>query len=250
MRLLGLILSVLPVGMTIGCGTQFMPMGDHYAVFDLNMPADFESAGVRAFICAPDKSVCGRRRGDEDHHFDILFADYNGYDIESSLQSTGSERAGIEAGAFRAEGVGVGPNDLRSIWFNDLPPIPIDIPPRFQISSPLKNAEISRLAQETIRVEWSPSGKGFPMSWKLFPVDNEAELLPCDMLNWQSFEGEGEDTGFVDIPIDVFPSDLPPEGCPMAFRVSRIKSFDLPEGIAHGDIRSRVTDGVFFRMIP
>lgn len=250
MRRFSIWLLVLSSGTTIGCSDNFMSLENRFAVFDFNMPADLELGTMQAFVCAPDKSVCGRRRGDDDHDPDTLVVTYEGLTVDALFEATGSGTDEIEAGAFIGEAMMVGPEDFETFHFNDLPDVTMVIPPRFQLSAPPADAELSRSSLNSLRIEWSNSTPGFPIDWKIFPVDNELELLPCDMLNWESIRGLVIDTGFVDIPMTMFPSDIPPEGCPMALRVARIQSFGLPEGIERGEFRSRVTDGVFFRLMP
>ena len=251
MRPLRTLLAVLPLSTTIGCANHFMPMEDYSVAFDFLMASDVEEARYRAYICMPDGSVCGRRRMDsEDYDPDYFAIDYGGEELEDAFQPSGAGNEWIEAGNFPGEGAKAGPDAFQGFWMNDLPFVPMDVPPTFQVSAPALHEELNRSSMNKVRVEWTPSNQGFPMQWKLFPVDNEIELKPCDMLAWGSFKGEGEDTGFVDIPMDIFPSDLPPDGCEVAVRLLRIKSFDLPEGVKNGYIHSIMVDGVIFRMMP
>lgn len=251
MRRLANLLFVCPLCTIIGCSGTFMPMGDFFVSFDFNMPADYRSADFKTYICMPDQSVCGRRRVDEDEYdLDILTIDYGGDEQEIDFVPSGSGNTQIEAGLFNGVGAAIGEDAFRGFAVNDLPFVDIDIPPRFQITQPPPNGELSLASITSVRVEWSPANQGFPMQWKLFPLDNELEVLPCDALTWGSFAGDGDDTGFLEIPLDVFPSDLPPEGCQVAMRVSRIKSFGLPEGVKNGYIHSTVIDGIVFRVMP
>lgn len=251
MRRFALLVAVLPLSTIIGCSSNFMPMGDFVVAYDLIMPADIEFASIRAYVCTADESACGRRKiNTELYDPDLLVYDYGGTEREMIFEPSGAGNEQIEAGSFPGTTAKVGEDDLRGFQVNDFPFISLDIPPRFQVSAPAQHATLERSASSSVRVEWTSFGKGFPMQWKLIPVDNEIESSPCEMLSWGSFKGEGEDLGFVDIPIDIFPSDLPSEGCEVAVRISRVKSFDLPTGIANGYIHSTVVDGVIFRMIP
>lgn len=242
---------VLPLCTLIGCTGDFMPMGDYVFVFELDMPADTIDSIYQAFICEPDESFCGRRKVDTElYEPDRLITHYAGDEYDEPFVATGWQNKRIEAGYFWGLGAKVGPDKLTGFYMNDLPFVSLDIPPRFQITEPSSSTELSRASLSSIRIEWSPSGQGFPMRWKFFPADNDIAVKPCDMLAWGSFEGEGEDLGFLDIPIDIVPIDLPPEGCKVAIRVSRVKSFDLPEGIQHGFIHSSIIDGMVFKVLP
>lgn len=234
-----------------GCSATYMPIEDEFVVSDYFRPSDMAFGSYWALICMPDQSMCGRRKVNPDlYDPDAVTIDYDGYEIEADFESTGAGNEWIEGGAFHGLGPMIGPDALRSVRFNDYDEVPVDAPPRPQVVTPAENAELHRSELSSLRVEWLPASTGFQAQWKVFPLDNEVEELPCDKLSWGSFEGEGIDSGNVDVPMDVIPVDLPPEGCLMAVRVSYYKSFGLPSGINHGSIRTTLIDGVVFRIKP
>lgn len=251
MQRLAIVLCVWPLSMLIGCSPHFMPMEDYGIVFDLDVRGGVNSSTYQGFICTPDESACGRRKVNADlYDPDILIIDYDGDERDQAFIPTGAQTELIEAGLFGDAGTSVGQDSFRGFFMNDLDFVAMDLPPFVQISMPTDGAELSRSSLGSVRVEWAQSNQKLPMQWNFFALDNEMELLPCDMLAWGNFAGDGEDTGFLEIPLDVFPSDLPPEGCEVAIRVMRVKSYDLPAGVKNGHIRTNVIDGVIFRIMP
>lgn len=251
MKRLGIILYLCSLNTIIGCSNHFMPMEDYFVAFELNMPATSPRSVIQGALCLPDRSVCGRRKVDMDlYDPDDVTIDYEDSNYPNGFLSSGYSDEQMEAGVFWNDALELGPETLHGVRFNDLPSVFLDIAPRFHLSAPAKDTEFSLASLSNVRVEWEPKNEDFPVQWKLFPVDNEAEDLSCDTLAWASFEGEGDDAGFLDIPVGVFPPNLPLEGCLVAIRIARIKSFGLPDGAVNGQIRSRVTDGVIFRIVP
>lgn len=227
-----------------------MPLGDDLLVIHYVLPRKRTDIDYHIMICMPDASVCGRRKVDPDlYDPDLCQSEYDGQQVELEFTPTHFSNHRIEAGAFSSNGP-PGSDGIKRSGCNDLPYVDMTIPPAIEIVSPAPDTSISRAAQSNIRAEWSPPAKSFPIHWKLIPVDNEVEELPCDQLSWQRFEGDGDDTGFVDIPTNILPNDLPPEGCEVILTVARIQMIDPPEGIANALLKSTAVDGLILRVLP
>lgn len=235
-----------------GCTEHYMPLGDDQFVLNFTIPSRIPLGKYYAMICEPDGSLCGRRKVDPElYDPDQVRTEYNGTLYENHFEVGDEDTVRIQPGNFVVAGIEF--SETRSgteVVLNDFPPLYLDIPPRLVLTSPMQKQEISRSSANSIRVEWTPMSAEYPVRWKFFPLNNEPEELPCDTLAWGAFEGEGEDKGFVEIPMDVVPSDLPPEGCYVVATVGRIRNLSLPEGISNGFARSTVLDGVLFRVLP
>lgn len=228
-----------------------MPFTDEQFVLQYVASSNFNRATYKAMVCMPDGSVCGRRKVDEEvYDPDVLCYEDDGSTWPSTYFPSNQGNSRIEVGYLGFEIIDPdGP--IQEFYFNDYEPIRVDRPPAFQVQVPEQNSQLSLSEQSApIRLEWSPADKSIPISWKLLALDNEAEEKPCDLLSWGAFEGQGEDMGFLDIPLDIFPSDLPPEGCDMSISLRRTKFFDLPAGIQNGFIQSSRVDGILFKILP
>lgn len=227
-----------------------MPLGDDRLFVNFAVPSLRGGVDFQISICAPDASVCGRRVVDPDiYDSDICYSEYEGSDLEMVFTPSHYSNDHIEAGAFMQNGEFT-PEGYHRLRCNDLPYVTGYAPPNVKITAPAPDAALSRSSGDKIRLEWSPSASGLPMKWELFPVDNELELLPCDMLSWEHFEDQGEDLGFAEIPMDIIPSDLPPEGCELILTVSRRKVIEPPLGLENSIIRSTAIDGIVLRVVP
>ena len=227
-----------------------MPLGNDQWVMRFTTSGQSRGVPYVLTFCEPDASVCGRRKVDTElYEPDFCWSEYDGSDLEIPFESTGFSNERFEAGWFAGLSV-LEQIEQTRVHCNDLPYFNVDIPPRFQLTAPLATDSFSRSAQSSIRIEWSPAASGLPMMWKLIPVDNELTVLACDMLPWQTIEEQGTDEGFAEISMDRLPSNLPAEGCDVIVTVSRLKAFDLPEGVSKGSILSRAVDGVIFRIKP
>lgn len=227
-----------------------MPLGEDQLLIRTVSTHHTSGSVFQILFCQPDISVCGRRETDSDRYEeDSCWGDVDGSDVDIRFKPTGFSNGRIEAGTFASSDF-FDDDGYERIRCNDLPYALIDRPADFLITAPTPDLGIQRSAQSNIRVEWSPGGTEFPMRWKLIPLDDELELLPCDMLPWESFEQQGPDMGFGEIPMDIIPANLPPEGCEVILTVSRTKDIALPEGISQGSITSSVIDGLVFRILP
>lgn len=236
----------------VGCSNNFMPLTDErfilrgYEMVPPGMPL------YKGMICAPDGSACGRRIVNEDlYDLDVVNFEYQGTVREVPFGGLGGQTDTIEIGYLSYVEMPPEIGHVDAFFLNDYPRIPFELAPAFQIFSPEPEGQVSlSLQSEGIRIEWTPGQSGFPMSWKFIHIDNEVEELPCDLLSWGQFEGEGEDTGVMTIPLDVIPPDLPPQGCEVSVSIARVKTIDLPAGVEHGRIESNRLDGVNFRIVP
>lgn len=248
-----ILLALMSIGGSIlGCAEHFMPLGDDRFMLQFVMPARDKDGGLQAMVCPPEGGPCGRRNAEaEGYDPDVLRFEVESRAFDTQFSVGGKGNGRIEPGIFRVSGIDVDPKSPANIYyFNDFSGLVLDIPPRFQITFPTDEQPLKRSSTEGLRVEWAPMSPAFPIHWRFFPVNNEPEdLLPCDTLSWGTFEGEGEDLGVLEIPPDVIPSDLPPQGCLVAFSVDRSMALELPEGM-HGLANSTVLNGVVFRVTP
>ncbi len=229
-----------------------MPFTDEQFILQYVTPSNRDRALYKAMACMPDGSVCGWRKVNEDNYDpDVLCYEDDGsrWLTDTVTTEVGNDR--IQVGYMGFGKLALNESGVREFYLNDFEPIRVDSPPVFQVTAPEQESQL-RLSEQvaSIRLEWSPTDNRFPMEWKLFAMDNEVEERPCDLLSWGAFEGEGEDFGFLDIPLDIFPSDLPPEGCDMSIGLSRTKTIDLPVGIQNGFIQSSRIDGIIFKVLP
>lgn len=234
---------------SLGCAASYMPLGDDRLFANFVKGSQTTGVDLNISLCMPDASVCGIRKVDAElYDPDLCWTEYLSDDYELRFIPSHYSNDHIEAGVFLATN-SLTPEGIMRNRCNDLPYISIDIPPDVVISAPAPDAVLSRASSDKIRVEWSPTAS-FPMTWKLFPANNELDILPCDMLSWEPFEGHGEDLGFAEIPMDIIPADLPPEGCEVILVASRLKEIEPPSGLENSIIRSISVDGVVLRLIP
>lgn len=236
----------------------FMPLGDEQIHIRADMTRqDTDSIGITAWVCTADLSVCGARVVDrkvnqpdyivpnkqEGTQYGLDFFPATG----PYAKSIGNIKAGVLLGSYyhpAGEGTSV------DVFFNNLAPSTTIMPPFLKLQAPAFDEKISRSTAASVRVEWEPSGKDFPIFWHR--VSNYAAhgTRPCDALTWPKSEGETVDeAGFFDLPLDAFPTELPAEGCEVAIVVERRHVGTLGKGMS-GYIHGNAVDGVKFLLMP
>lgn len=253
------VLAACSTGPTVTPVTEpYLPLGDEQIHIRADMHYQSTSlVGITAWVCTADLSVCGAREVDRKVNKPDYIVPNKQEGTQDGLsffpdsgpyaKSIGNVRAGVLLGALNhtpQEGMTV------DVFFNDFAPSTTVMPPFLKLQAPAFDEKISRSTAASVRVEWEPSGKDFPIVWHR--VSNYAAhgTRPCDALTWPKSEGETvDDAGFFDIPLDAFPTELPAEGCEVAIMVERRHIGTLGEGMS-GYIHGNAVDGIKFLLMP
>lgn len=241
-----------------GCSPSFLPIGDHKVFINFYLGSHDNVGSAQAMLCTADETFCGRRE-EEGYEPDLFYNLSHGlndrYDEDYLELPLGwvpatAKKGNMSAGWFGMLEIPSEPGDITRVRLNDSTYAEAVVPPYFNIIEPPFESQHHRGSKSALHVMWQPSSQGFPVHWELFPVDNEPEVLPCDMLDWGIIEGDMDDTGVLDIPLDAMPMNLPEEGCNMILTVRLRSEGTLPPELPSGYVRSEVIDGVILRFLP
>ena len=156
----------------------------------------------------------------------------------------------MQAGGFGLTEIPAKPGEAVRFLFNDFDYAEAIIPPALKIIEPPFLAEQTLGSGGTLHIAWESPKPNFPLHWEFFPLDNDPEEQPCDLLMWERLDGEAEDTGLLEIPLSTVPMNLPAEGCDAAVVLRRRCEGGLPPALPAGYVRAASTAGVIVRLLP
>lgn len=250
--------SLLLPAVLAGCSPNYLPIGDHKVFMDFYRPNNSKNRGAgEALLCTSDEQVCGRRKVDqEEYDLDLFFLEHDAFDGSGTdttplgFDASYRETEDMYIGSFQILIVPSATEGIIRFQFNDSDFAEAQVPPEIQITDPPFSSDHQLVPGESLRVTWKSPAPEFPMRWHFVYMDDSADEDACDMLPWTNLEGVADDVGFLDIPLDGIPMDLPPEGCEMGVFLNRRNEGSLPPDLPGGYIRATATAGAIIRMLP
>lgn len=232
-----------------GCVNPFMPLGDYKVFIELQEHyQDDKGYLALARVCDSVPDECGMRKLDEDEYEPDVFQAGSRADIYPlKFWPFYGETPNIQVGDYAG---GVDWEDVLPFRLNGTEVGEVSLPPTFALTSPTHEQVFHRGTDLSIPFIWNGGGTEFPMHWRPLLVYNGLGDDPCDALDWAPVSGDEEDDGAFDLPMDIFPENIPPEGCEVAIMLERFKEGTLTGDVAGGIARGSAVDGMWIRLMP
>lgn len=214
-------------------------------------------ASARACIATPDNVDCGARvNTTAEFRADHFAAELSGTRKDMTCYGYAGDTAasGVQSLICSALFDKVETDQEFRVIVNEFENSVVKMPPMPVATSPSENGVVSVSSGEGIEVSWEPSGTGDDMSWELvYHETGDRKYYKACYSGKQlgkDIGGVMEDTGSLLIKSEELPTDLPPDGCPVAVVLVRRRLGTTDPRIPHGYINGRQTYGLFMTLKP